>query len=231
MATAHEILTGLMASFRERMPGVEFRETFGVGEVLRSPARACVAGTVAKENTQGDAWSAKLAFQIFLPRNTVPGGAEQVLVDMADCARETQPLLKSMERGPAAVDKTTGWVAVGCAFHFAKPGSEGESSGSKKTAYPVELDGNPYTVTGWKAANSVSGSGLTAIGESVPFYYKSSREFTVELQGLDMEHPELLDGFTLRLGDQNRLYTGCRWKSISAGGNAVLSAVDCVEEG
>lgn len=231
MGAAHEILTGLMESFREKLPGVEFRETIGARETMRPVSRAWVTGTVARESTQGDEWSAKLAFQIFLPRNAIPGGAEGVLDAMAGCAEE-QPLLLGVERGAAAADKTTGAVAVSCVFSFYKPGTSGGSgsSGGKKVTYPVELDGMACTVTGWKVSESASGSGLTAIGESVPFYYNSRREFTIELQGLSMKGPEKLNGFTLRLGEQKVLYTGCRWKSISAGGSCVAAAGERTEE-
>lgn len=226
MKTAHEILTGLMGSFRENIPGVEFREAFDAREMARPPLKACVAGTVAKESAQGDEWSAKLAFQVLVPRNYISGGAEGVIGAMARCAGETQPLFAGMERGGAALDKSTGLTAVGCVFSFIKPGS----SGGKKAVYPVEIDGKPYKAAGWKVSESTLGGGLTAIGESVPFYYKSRREFTVELQGLSMESPEELGVFTLRLGSQKVLYKGCRWKSVSAGGGCVAAAEERVEE-
>lgn len=230
MKTAHEILTELIVSFRESIPGVEFKDAFEAREMARSPLKACVTGTVAKESTQGDEWSSKLAFQVLMPRNAVSGGAEGVIGAMVRCAGESQPLFAGMERGGAGQDKATGLTAVGCVFSFIKPGSSG-SSGGKKAVYPVEIDGEPYKVTGWKASEGSLGGGLTAIGESVPFHYKGRREFTVELQGLSMESPEELGAFTLRLGSQRVLYKGCRWKSISAGGNCVAAAEERTEEG
>lgn len=232
MTAAHEILTELLGEFKAALPEVDFREAFSMKEASRMAARVCVTGAVAKESTQGDEWSAKLAFNVYLPRGTEPGGAESVLGAMAECVRNSQPLLAGIERGAPAVDKSTGSVAVGCVFSFAKPGSSGSSgsSGGKKVTYPVEVDGKECTVTGWKVSVSTSGSGLTAVGEDEPFYYKSRREYTVELQGLSVECPEELSGFTVRLGDQKVLYTGCRWKSISAGGNCVAVAGERVEE-
>ena len=229
MATAQEILSGLMESFREKLPEVEFRETIGARDIMRPASRTWVTGAVAKESTQGDEWSARLAFQIYLPRSAASGGAERVLGAMAECAGE-QPLLAGIERGAAAADKTTGAVAVGCVFSFYKPGAGTGGSGGKKATYPVELNGMACTVTGWKVSESTSGSGLTAIGESVPFYYNSRQEFTLELQGLSLESPETLSGFTVRLGEQKVLYTGCRWKSISAGGSCVAAAGERTEE-
>lgn len=232
MPAAHELLAGLMESFRERLPGVEFTEALAVGR--RLPHRAWVTGTVAKESTQGDQWSARLAFQLYLP-GSGPGAGEmeRILACMADCARE-QPLLAGTERGGAAVDKATGLTAVGCAFTFSRPGSSGGTGGSGSSggkSYPVEIGGRDCTVTGWKVSESASGGGLTAIGESVPFYYKGGREFSIELQGLSLEAPERLSGFTIRLGGQDVTYAGCRWKSISAAGTCTALAAERTEGG
>lgn len=226
METAYEILRGLLADFREKIPGVDFVEAADSRAKAPFPLKKRVMGTVAKEATQGDEWSAKLAFQVLVPWNGVPGGAEGVIAAMAQRAGAIQPLFAGMERGGAGIDKTTGLMAVGCVFSFSKPGS----SGGKKAVYPVEIDGEPYKAAGWKVSESTLGRGLTAIGESVPFYYKSRREFTVELQGLNMESPEELGVFTLRLGSQKVLYKGCRWKSVSAGGSCVAAAEERVEE-
>lgn len=219
MGTASDILAELLAAFKAAMPGVDFREA--PGEAFRLQGRICVTGTVSKESTQGDQWSAKLAFTVYVPRGG--GSAEEVLEKMALCARESQPMLAGVERGTLAADRNSGSAAVGCVFSFAKPGGGG-------SAYPVKLNGKACTVKGWKVVNGSSGGGLTAIGEDLPFFYKGGREFSIELQGLDMEDPEELDGFTLKLGEQKATYTGCRWKSVSAGGNCIAAAGERVEE-
>lgn len=229
MGTASEILAELIAAFGTAMPGVDFREA--QGEAFRPQGRICAAGTVSKEVTQGDQWSAKLAFTVYVPRGG--GSAEEVLDKMALCAKESQPLLTGVERGTTALDRGSGSAAVGCVFSFAKPGSSGGSSGSGSggSVYPVEINGTACTVKGWKVTSGTSGGGLTAIGEDAPFYYyKGGREFTIELQGLDMAAPEELESFTLRLGEQKATYTGCRWKSLSAGGNCTAAAGDRAEE-
>lgn len=220
METAYEILTQLLKGFRESIPGVEFMEAADGRARAPSPFKARVTGAVAKEVIQGNEWSARLAFQVLLPGRGVLGGAGSVIGAMAEYVKESQPLFTGMERGGAAADKTGGLVAESCVFSFFKPGS----SGGKKTAYPVEIDGKTYRAAGWKVSQSAPGGGLTAIGESEPFYYRSRREFTIELQGLCVESPEKLEGFSLRLGDQKVMYTGCRWRSLSAAGTGVLAA-------
>ena len=218
MGRAREILLGLLGAFREAMPGAEFREALDARESFRPAGRVWVLGSVQKESEQGDQWSAKLAFTVYGPGGD---GVREVLDGMIRTAKDSQPLLSGVESGPGA--KGAGAVAAGCVLSFFKPGSAGGSGGTKVT-YPVEIDGAEYTVTGWKAAGGAFEGGLTAIGESEPFYYRSGGEFTVELQGLSLERPEELEGFTLRLGDQRVMYTGCRWKSLSAGGSGVLAA-------
>lgn len=220
MGTAREILLGLLEGFRGDMPGVEFREALSVKEGFRPMGRVLVLGAVQKESEQGDQWSAKLAFTVYAPRG---GGLQETMDGMTELAKGSQPLLSGVERGAAALDRGTGALAAGCVFSFYRPGGSGGSDG-KKVRYPVEIDGGAYTVTGWRVSVSGPGGSLTAIGESEPFYYKSGREFIVELQGLDMEGPERLGDFTLRLGGQGVMYTDCRWKSLSAGGNGTLSA-------
>ncbi|MCI9542583.1 MAG: hypothetical protein HFE93_00115 [Acutalibacter muris] len=228
MGAAREILLGLLEGFRGAMPEVEFREALNAKEGFRPAGRVLVLGAVQKESEQGDQWSAKLAFTVYAPRGR---GLQETIDGMAGLAKGSQPLLSGVERGAAALDRGTGALAAGCVFSFYKPGSSGGSEG-KKVRYPVEINGGAYTVTGWRVSVSGPGGSLTAIGESEPFYYKGGREFTIELQGLDMEGPEGLGAFTLRLGGQGVMYTDCRWKSLSAGGNGTLSAGDrtAVEE-
>lgn len=225
MATAYGILTELISSFRENIPGVDFGEALSVQNAVGPHRRAWVTGTVAKESTQGGDWSARLAFQAYLPRGT--GDVEALLGAMAECAKG-QPLLTGMERGGAAADKGTGLVAVGCVFTFANPGGSG-SSGGKKTTYPAEVGGKACTVTGWKVTEGSPAGGITAIGESAPFYYRNRGEFSIELQGLSLSGPEKLADFTIRLGEQDITYTGCKWKSLSAGGNCTACAAGRTE--
>ncbi len=223
MGTAREILLGLLEMFRGAMPEVEFREALSAKEAFRPGARVCVMGAVSKESEQGGEWSGKLAFTVYVPRGR--GSADDVLDKMTELAKAGQPLLAGVERGAAALDKASGAVAAGCVFTFLRAGS----AGGKKVRYPVEINGERCTAAGWKVSEKESGEGIRAIGESEPFYYKESRRFTVEVQGLDFESPEELEGFTLRLGSQRVMYTGCRWKSLSAEGSGVLSAGGRIE--
>ncbi len=218
MGTAREILLGLLEAFRAAMPEAEFREALSAKEAFRPGGRACVMGAVSKESEQSGEWSGKLAFTVYVPRGR--GSADDMLDKMAELAKAGQPLLAGVERGAAALDKASGAIAAGCVFSFLRAGS----SGGKKVRYPVEINGEKCTAAGWKVSEKESGEGIRAIGESEPFYYKGSRGFTVELQGLDIESPEELEGFTIRLGSQRVMYTGCRWRSFSAEGSGVLAA-------
>lgn len=229
--TAHEILTELLEGFRQSAPEIDFRETYGPENAGRLLVRPAVTGEVAKEVTEGEGWNAKLAFLLYMPRGAGADEAEDILAAMTAYAVESQPLLASVQRGATGVDKSTGSVTVSLTLSFAKPeddsqGSESGSTGGSKTRYTIYIDGTEYSVTGWKAAYSESGSSLTAIGEDVPFSRKTRREYSVELQGLDITGLEALDGFTLRLGQQEQVYAGCRWKSLSAAGTGVLTATE-----
>lgn len=229
---AHEILTELLEGFRAGTPEADFREAYGQEDAGRLIVRPTVTGEVVKEVRSGGEWNAKLAFLLYLPRGAGIGQAEGILTAMAACAAESQPLLTAVQRGAVGVDKATGSVTVGLTMAFEKPeekepdGGQEDSDGKDKPRYTVYIDGAEHTVTGWKAAFSESGSSLTAIGEDVPFSREIRREYTVELQGLDITGLEELDGFTLRLGEQRRVYAGCRWKSLSTAGTGVITAAE-----
>ena len=228
--TAYEALTALLEAFQEALPEVEFREALGPGEASRLIVRPTVTGEVSKETAEGDSWSAKLAFVLYLPRESRPAAAEGILNAMGQCARESQPLLAGIQRGALAVDKPTGSTAVGWTLSLAEPGGgSGGSQSGGKAKYQVYINGEAHTVTGWKASDSESGGSLTAIGEDAPFVRRTTRGYTVELQGLDLAGLEALENFSLRLGGQSRTYTGCRWKSLSAGGTGVLTAAERLE--
>ncbi len=224
MGAAREILLELLDEFRGAMPGVAFSEAVSMNGSFMPGGPVCVAGAVTKESEQGDEWSAKLSFTAYVPRGM--GSAGELLDRMAELAKGSQPLLEGVERGAAA--KAGGAIAEGCVLSFYKAGSSG-GSGGKKVRYPISVNGRECSVTGWKVSGKDSGRALTAVGESEPFYYKGSSEFTVELQGLDLEGAGELEGFTLRLGDRRALYTGCRWKSFSAEGSGTVTAGERVD--
>lgn len=229
--TAHEILTELLEGFRGSAPEVDFREAYGSQDAGRLLVRPVVTGEVAKEVTEGEGWNAKLAFLLYMPRGAGADEAEGILAAMTAYAIESQPLLTTVQRGAPGVDKSTGSVTVSWTLSFETPeddsqGEQGGSTSGSKKRYTIYIDGTEYSVTGWKAAYSESGSSLTAIGEDVPFSRKNRREYSVELQGLDITGLEALDGFTLRLDQQEQVYAGCRWKSLSASGNGVLTATE-----
>lgn len=221
--TAHSLLEQTLAGFRQAVTGADFREAYGGERVERLLARPVVTGEVSRETEEGGDWETRLMFRLYLPRGKGPDAAGSILDGMAAWVKENQALLVGYEQGGASVDKATGSVVVSWTVKLAKPGS-GSSGQSGKRTYKVYLNGEEYTVTGWKASAGEFGDGLTAIGEDVPFARKSGKEYTVELQGLAVAGLEELEGFTLRLGAQQRSYAGCRWKSLSAGGTGVLTS-------
>lgn len=225
---AHELLDQLLEGFRQAAPEADFREAYCGEPAGRILSRPVATGAVSRETEEGDGWEAALKFHLYLSRGEGPGAAERILDKMAVWTRENQPLLIGIERGAASVDKTSGSVAVGWTATFAKPGTSGGQSG--KRTYPIYLNGRKYTVTGWKASCSEPLNGLTAIGEDEPFAREEGKEYTVELQGLDVGGLEELEDFTLRLGEQRGTYSGCRWRSLSTVGAWVLEAARIIGE-
>lgn len=218
--TAHELLTALLGELPKAVAGADFQEAYSPSPAPRRRERPLVTGQVEKECRAGDAWSAALGFTVYLPGGEAPGRALELAQAIARAAEEGQPLFTQAQTGPVAAEKALGGLAVKCTLFFAA-GDGGASPG--KARYSVAINGQRYTVAGWKEAVDSTETVYTAIGEDVPFYRRQRWAYTVELQGLA---PGLagLDGFTLRLGDGPWLYSGCRWKTMTAAGTATAAA-------
>lgn len=218
--TAYELLTALLKELPQAVPGVDFQEAYGPSPAPRRRERPLVAGQVETESLAGEDWSAALGFTVYLPGGEKPGRALEIARAVAGAAAKSQPLLTQAQTGAVAQEKALGGLTLGCSLYFST--GSGNASGGK-ARYQVHINGQEYTVTGWKETVGGSGKAYTAIGEEEPFYRRRNQEYTLELQGL---RPGLagVEGFTLRLGDGPWLYSGCRWKSMTAAGTATAVA-------
>lgn len=217
--TAHEILAGLLAAFRQAAPGAEFREAYGPQPASRRQGRALVAGRVEKETVGPQGWQAQLGFTIYLPPAAAPSQAQSLAWAMDAAARGAQPLLTETAFGPAAADTVLGGTAMDCTFRFAGPAPVGSAGHGRE---PIRLNGTAFTAAAWKESISIKGPALTAIGEDTPFWVGQGREYTLELQGLPPAALAAGDGFTLALEGRGWQYGGCRWKSRNGTGTAVV---------
>lgn len=218
--TAHELLTALLKALPKAVAGVDFQEAYSPYAAPRRRERPLVTGRVEKESLAGEDWSAALGFTVYLPGGEAPGRGLEIVRAMAGAVKESQPLLVQVQTGPPGPEKALGGLAVSCVFHFAA-GNGGASAG--KARYRVSVNGQEYTAAGWKESVGGRETAYTAIGETQPFYRKQDQEFTIELQGLSAGLAGLED-FTLKLGEGPWIYSGCRWKSMTAAGTGVAVA-------
>ncbi len=214
--TANELLDGMLAHIKTVLPQLESRRGFGGrGEswLLRKPV---LAGGIIKESFTQGGWGAKLSLDLYVPRTQGSEAAEELALAVARAAQGADPVPDGVERGALEVDKSTGALVIGLTAAYGKRGASGLQSCT------VLLDGEPYAAGGWKVSAGGTEEGLTAIGEAEPFFYKGSRTYTIELQGLPQEAMALPDGFTVQVRGRKEIYENCRWKSQSAGGAGAL---------
>lgn len=216
--TARELLERLLETFRAGIPEAEFAGAYGPHPAPRRRDRPLVTGQVEQE-VLGGGWSAKLRFTLYLPGSFGPGEGLNIAGKMAEAVQGEEQFTEAV-LGPALPEKALGGLCMDCVLCFAQ--DTGGGSGGKGS-WPVTLNGAGFRVSGWKETLGGRETLLTATGEDEPFYRLCQPEYTVELQGLGRELAEL-EGFTLRLGESPWLYTGCVWKSFTAGGTGVLRA-------
>lgn len=225
--TARELLSGLLAAFRQGIPEARFVEAYSPDPASRRRDKPVVAGQV-EEEVLGGGWEAKLGFALYLPGSAGPGDGLAIAGKMTAIAQE-QALFRQAVLGPAQPEKALGGLRMSCTLRFAQ--GEGGSGGGE--SYPVTVNGTACRASGWKEALGGKETMLTATGEREPFYRLRQPEYTVELRGIGQELARL-ENFTLRLGESPWTYTGCQWKSFTAGGTGVLTAggrVKTEEEG
>lgn len=228
--TASEMLEKLLAAFRTGIPEADFAGAYGPEPASRRRDRPLVTGRVERE-TLGAGWSAEIKFTLYLPGSARPEAGLAIAGKMVGAARE-EALFSEAVLGPAGPEKALGGLSMSCSLRFAQGGGGAGGSGGGGS-YSVTVNGTACRVSGWKETLGGKETALTATGEREPFYRLRQPEYTVELRGVGEELAKL-DGFTLRLGTSPWIYTGCQWKSFSAGGTGVLTAgerTEAAEEG
>lgn len=210
---ADELLTGLLALFRERIPEADFLRAYAGETGSRRLERPVVAGGVESETVKPGSQEVRYQFRIFLPEGRGAGQAEALFARMCVLAGEKYPGFSAISRGAAARDRATGLLAVDCALSFLD--QSGGGGGGEALGRKIALGGREYTVSGVKVSVSRRGEDLVSVGETVPFAVLGEEtEYTVELAGLEVSGLENLTGFTAELGTSGT-YLGCRWKSLS----------------
>lgn len=216
-----ELLGQLLEALKEGEVKGEFRQALEPRPALRAIAGPVAVGRVLGETESGDGRVVKLGFTVYVPHGAGPEAAESALDFLIQRAKSAAEL-SEVERGAIAQDKLTGLLAVECRFVF-RWNAGGEAA---DRLLQIVIGDRKASVKGWKLGVNRTGEALTAIGEDLPFARSAGREYVLELEGLEEkilnELPSQEDMEVVLPEGGGRL-AGCRWKSLSSGGKAVLS--------
>ena len=216
-----ELLGQLLEALRAGEVQGEFRPALEPRPALRAIAGPVAVGRVLSETESGDGGQVKLGFTVYIPQGSGPEDGESFLDSLIQTVKSAAEGLSEVERGTISQDKLTGLLAVECRFLF-RWGAGGGASGQRMQ---LVIGGQTVSVKSWKLGVSRAGEALTAIGEDVPFARSQAQEYGLELEGLQEEALDdlltLEDMEAVLPGGGGKL-TGCRWKSVSSSGKAVL---------
>ena len=205
--TAYEILRKLLGLLREAGLEADFRESHSPGNG-RLPQRPVAVGQVGSEGAAEGKWSARLDFQVYLPRKEPLETGEALLAAIGETAEAHFSSLSGIKREGFGPDKEAGLLCARCFLEFA-----GEREGGG--ACQVLIGGVARPVSGWEISVSF-GKPLTAVGENEPFALLGGAVYRVKLLGLDTKGLERLAGFTAELPED--IFTRCRWESLEETG-------------
>lgn len=209
---AYELLGEMLELFREKLPQAEFREAWRPGGAGRLPGKLVAAGQVGSESQEGEEWSARLDFSVYVPRKEAAGAGEALIAAMGSAAEEGFPALAGVKREGFALDASTGLLRAKCSFSFTGSGGGVGTQG-------VFIGGVERQASGWKIQID-PGKALTAVGENEPFALAGGVCYTVKIEGADTKGLERLAGFTAVLGSER--FERCRWKSLDEAGRSAV---------
>lgn len=211
-----DLLEELTQLFEEHLPQVDFRQRWGWGSrLLEGPA---ASGETLSRKVTGDLAEVVLGFTVFAPE---PSQRENTAAALESLAREYCPGCVEVLREEEREDSLTRLPCLPLRLVF----HGGETVGIQ--GVPVVVGGKTYRAAEVSLSVSFDGTGITAVGEEVPFAWKDLElVYQVELSGIHGDGLELLASFTAEVGDA--VYTGCRWKELDfAGRRAVFLASGC----
>lgn len=213
-----DLLGQLLATLKTGEAQGEFRLALEPRPAGRAIARPVALGRVLSETESGEEGTAKLGFTVYIPQGAGPETAEEFLDSLiAQIKSAAEPV--EVERGTIGQDKLTGLLFGECRFLF-QWGAGGQAPGQR---LPITIGDWQARVTSWKLGINPTGDSFTAIGEELPFWIEPRAEYLLELKGLTGRPPEAgQENMEVVLPGQGGRLLGCRWKSFSSEGTAVL---------